>query len=62
MSFVKSFNMKNSSRKGATDRRKGKRENVEKFSMDRTSERRSTYCDWIDAVTQEGKRGAGKGT
>lgn len=62
MSFVKSFNMKNSSRKGATDRRKGKRENVENLSMDRTSERRSTYCDWIDAVTQEGKRGVGKRT
>lgn len=48
--------------KGATDRRKGKRANAGNFSMDRTSERRSTYCDWIDAVTQEGKRGVGKRT
>jgi hypothetical protein len=43
--------------KKATERRKRKKKrkkggNVEKFSMDRTSDRRNSYCDWIDAVTQ----------
>ena len=38
-----------------------KRGNVEKFSMDRTSDRRNSYCDWIDAVTQERKEESGKG-
>jgi hypothetical protein len=43
--------------KKATERRKRKKKrekggDVEKFSMDRTSDRRNSYCDWIDAVTQ----------